>query len=539
MDDYRKGLTAHDIEMKIPKALQAMTRGGFYGPLMERFPLITKNLPPSVESHLRAKGSPACADGNNVFVQTEIMAHMLNEMFADPKLRNDMTYPETEIMNILIHEYTHILCQHTRQGKKFMKNKDEHKIKTFMTACEIEANRGYRIRKYSATYEAAVTEEKFPETMGVEFLPDIYQVLLSNYGDQIENCKGKNEKNEENEENEDGEESKDEETPKDENDSSSKNRGGDEDGGGDDGEGKKPLTEKQKEVIENMLDSDGDLSEEVFNEPDYGDGEGKSLVEEIMDELGMGNQIDDDMPEEYASPKKKLQYIADKARAMQVAKELAKLKGVIAGSISRERIATYSRQSRRQSDDGLILKGKKRSPRSSPRILVAMDASGSMDGTTSREVASAIAGIFETCGRPTEGCYICMHRSSVSNLKPLRDWESVAEQFYADGGNNFRRVVETALKLNVDVVLNIGDGLDSIFSHFDSDMNEEIGRRGLQWYDCLVGNSDISSWSIEAKADYHHFKNDSKVKHMTVRHLIDLTGKYSEEERRLYAVKED
>ena len=76
MDTKEKIVCEKDIHNAIKYAVQDMVEGSFYAPLMDRFPLITKNLPPKVLAHLRAHQSPACADRNNVYVDTEAMADM-------------------------------------------------------------------------------------------------------------------------------------------------------------------------------------------------------------------------------------------------------------------------------------------------------------------------------------------------------------------------------------------------------------------------------------------------------------------------------
>ena len=156
---------------------------------------------------------------------------------------------------------------------------------------------------------------------------------------------------------------------------------------------------------------------------------------------------------------------------------------------------TYSRPSRRASDNDLFKKGKKNDARFNPSILLALDSSGSMSSTTIKQVTEATVDIIKALGRDISNCYICLHDGKVYNLQKLKDYKKAINGYNPHGGNNFYKVYKKAVELNCDVVLNVGDGLDSIEDWaycFTKDGNEKTGKgllkinKKLTWYDCLV-----------------------------------------------------
>lgn len=124
------------------------------------------------------------------------------------------------------------------------------------------------------------------------------------------------------------------------------------------------------------------------------------------------------------TPQQQLETVYRKWQKVNIKKELKKLKGLIRGEISKNKEKTYARPSRRAtSSTGLIKKGVKYEKSYSPKVLIALDSSGSMNGTTMKQVACAIENIFKDLGKPKEGSYICVHESYVSNIEPMRKWK--------------------------------------------------------------------------------------------------------------------
>lgn len=563
-----------NVRTAINHAVDEMTKGsaGFYAPLMERFPLIVgeENMPSAVVRNLKAHQAPACTDGTNVYVDVKEMLNTV-EMGKEAlrkKDRGDYTSLIGEVMNILAHEYTHILCQHTRQGQKFNRDHKGKDIQIFSTACEIEANRGYLVSKSAGVYEIAVTEDTFPETREDKFLPQIFETLKANWGKDINNQSGgktndsadeqgegegegvpdKSDENSDSEtgssdggENNKGNQSKGEnnESEQTDNNQSEGDEGtgtpeAEEDGSrngtdgnsqadnreGDEG-GDEKLSENQRSAIQRMLETDIAISEERMTAEDLlpHDESVEDDTMEVLQSLGLGGG-DEGFLE--LSPAGKLKYLHNKWKAVNVQKELAKVKGVIKGTVSRERVKTYSRQSRKQGEGGLMLKGQKRASRTLPKILLAMDSSASMCNATMKQIASAIADIFDTCGRPTEGCYICKHTHRVSDVLPMKQWKKVAESFYASGGNDFTAVLEKAVELDVDVVLNVGDGQD--YLNRDRNISKKALAKGIKWYDCNVVRNGYNRWaSLVKDEEIMARRADIDIVHRT---FIDLTGEH-------------
>ena len=568
------------------KAIHHLTGDGttLYARLIERFPIIMENIPPVYKQKLDDLDTCAMTIGDLVFLDTENLARVLTELRSEYYAHDDKyCYWDAveEVESILAHEYTHILCQHVRQGQRFFdsNNRESKYVRAFMMACEIEANRGYMVNRRSVMYGVGVTEETFPSTKEAKYLPEIYQILKKEFGKSINEVKSEKEEKEEKEEQKQGEKqqnqkspsegsktSQDEQKQKDGSDTnsesknaqtgenepnSSKNNSGEESKGdkgeegkektsknsqssesensqtqqsseGEEEAGSRPLNGKQVKAIRQMLSHEGTNTEERMVATDLvssTDESEEEFMDEILESLGMStgsaNACKDYLK---LSPRGKLDAFNESWKANNIRSELAKLKGVIEGTVARERTRTYARQSRKEGEGGLMRKGVKRGTRSCPRILLALDSSGSMSVTTMTSVASAIAEIFKTCGRPTKGCYICKHNHRVSKPLPMKQWEKVAQSFYADGGNDFTKVMEEALTLGVDVVLNVGDGWD--YTNRNESATRRFTKAGIKWYDVNVIKNRGQGEQILClyKNEKHSYKPHIE------RTLIDLTG---------------
>lgn len=568
------------------RAIRHLTGDGttLYARLIERFPIIMENIPPVYKQKLDDIDTCAMTIGDLVFLDIENLARVLtefrNEYHAHP---DKYSYWDEagEVESILAHEYTHILCQHVRQGQRFFdsNNRESKYVRAFMMACEIEANRGYMVSRSSIMYSVGVTEETFPSTKGAKYLPEIYQILKKEFGKSINEVKSEKEEKEEQKQgkkqqkqkspSEGSKSSQDEQKQENGSDTdsesknaqtgenepnSSKNNSGEESkgdkgeegsektsensqssesknsqsqsqsssGGEEEEAGSQSLNEKQVKAIKQMLSHEGTNTEERMVATDLVssvDESDEEFMDEILESLGMStgsaNACKDYLK---LSPRGKLDAFNESWKANNIRSELAKLKGVIEGTVARERIRTYARQSRKEGEGGLMRKGVKRGARSCPSILLALDSSGSMSVTTMTSVASAIAEIFKTCGRPTKGCYICKHNHRVSKPLPMKQWEKVAQSFYADGGNDFTKVMEEALSLGVDVVLNVGDGWD--YTNRNTGVTHRFTKAGIRWYDVNViknrgqGEQILRLYKEEKHSCRPHIE----------RILIDLTG---------------
>lgn len=477
-----------DIRRGILYALWEMTTYGYYAPYVERFPIaLDEEIPQAAREAMLEHDSFACTEGSKVYFDTERAAKAFEAMMKEKGSSSDLAQ---EVKAVLAHEYTHILCEHRAIGealaRKYGKRAPRGVCVCHTIACEIQANRGSGVRTDSLIYKSGVTEEKFPETKGLYTYSEIFAALLKNYnkkqkemeelvkmikdlfGDDlakmIQEGEGEGE----------GKEGKEKE--------------GEKEGGGN------PLSQlldgikgkKTKDVEEHEL-----TEEEIKKAIDKANNSEQEVYEEIQ-EFGGGyglDKVDDDKLE--LNPDKTLETEFKRWDEQRIKNELKRMKGYIRGSFSREREKTYARPTRRSIDPSskLIRKGIRNGKSLMPRVLVAMDSSGSMGGTPVTTVATAIGNLFKDLGRPTEGCYIVKHESRCSEPKPLSQWEDVVKSFRPSGGNCFNNVVKLANELNVDVVFNIGDGCDCCVRSYEDDADrvcKEFKEAGRKWVDTLI-----------------------------------------------------
>ena len=191
-----------NVNKVIDSALRKQSRRGVYAPLLARMQVyIDDEIPPSVRSEMRVKNhAPMCVSGGyKLNIDRKYVWENLNEAregyLKEGSFCFGMNSLQEEIENILIHEFTHALCQHSNQGKEFFKKAVEsekgvpkREYMAWMMACEVEANRGYGIRKNgSPIYWAGVTDEyTYPKAKSAKYLRDIYEVILKEYGDDLE-----------------------------------------------------------------------------------------------------------------------------------------------------------------------------------------------------------------------------------------------------------------------------------------------------------------------------------------------------------------
>lgn len=172
----------------------------------------------------------------------------------------------------------------------------------------------------------------------------------------------------------------------------------------------------------------------------------------------------------------------------QVKKQMAKLKSAIEGEVSKKVHPTYARPSRRAcTANGLLTKGRKKDLVGQPTILVALDASGSMSAQRVKDLTTSIGNIFDDLGRPKKGCYICMFDSDIIDYKPMRQWKSFIERYHAGGGTYYPSVLELANELEVDVVIEVGDGEGRLTDDYrHSTALKTFMDNDRKWIDLLV-----------------------------------------------------
>ena len=489
-----------------------------YNYLIREYPiLVDDELPPAYVMALTNAESPAMFTGDYVAVSTKLVAKTVIEgaLIRAEKVAmvgisgSGLT---DEILSIIAHEYTHALYNHSVLRQRFHKKTKGKDDKTFMLACEIQANRGVYVNKTSLVYELGVTEEKFikdvPDIATAKTLDNIYIALKNVYKDKIDN--------------------NNKEGNKDENQS---NKQGQQQSGNQSEENKQNQGDRQKQQSKS-----GSQSEESETGKELNSEQQKALDRLFKQEEKKGtssgflhdyseDEVDDDSEKD---AKTLLNKYNQRVETAKIKKSLLKLRAVLKGDLSKGKVPTYSRPSRRASDNNLFKKGKKNDARFNPSILLALDSSGSMSSTTIKQVTEATVDIIKALGRDISNCYICLHDGKVYNLQKLKDYEEVLKTYRPSGGNNFLRVYQKAVELNCDVVLNVGDGLDSIEDWaycFRKDGNEKTCKgllktnKKLTWYDCLVYKLDDDA----AKWYYRENYKDEKLGGVK-RKTLDLVG---------------
>lgn len=464
-----KRVDLSEIEATLSRVIRAMNLycngnapsrvSGLYSILSKKFPLYTdKNVPPAAMSNLTGHHTPACADDGHVYFSSEMFKELWEEGLnrtEGPTAGSWSGDMSESIQTLLIHEYTHIVMEHCKRLKAFAnKSKNAKNIQTYTLACEIEANRGYNMPYGAYTYKIGVTEDAFPECKNVFGLTNIYNVLKKKHGDDIDNYA--------NQASGGGEESEEEGEQEESKKSSQK---------------PSSLTDEQKEALDKMAQEQH--AEQLMGQE--GDPSGE-------DGVSISGGMSEEAPEkEYETALDALEAFKERVVKQEIATDLQALKGVITGeNIAVSRVKTYSRQARRDGENGLMRKGVKRGKHDAPRILIGLDCSGSMDCTSMSDVMSTCASIIQATGTKMSGSYICTHDTYVSNKQPLHKWETVIRKFHPYGGNSFNRLLEEALRLDVDIVIDLGDGYDAIT---DARLLKKAKDRRLKWVDVIVNDS--------------------------------------------------
>lgn len=475
-----------DVRKAVLYALWDLTTNSYYAPYLDRFPVVFQDeFSTRVIDNLDNAESYACTEGQRVYFDTERAAKFFNEVMKKYGRTSDIG---SFAAITLAHEYTHIICEHCAIGqalrRKYKGRVPKGVITCHMIACEIQANRGAGIVKHSPLYQALVTEEQFPCTKGLYTYNEIFAALLREYNKEREKM------------------NKFAKMIKDALDDDMSEGNQQKQGGGkgnksgqqseDDGNDRQSIINKLQEKKEKDAENDGELTEEEIKQAILEAEEAAQEVYTELQELGGGfglDKVDGEKLELNPNIKQTTEFKRwDEDR---IKNEIKRMRGYIAGSFAREREKSYSRPSRRSIDPNstLIRKGIKNGKRSMPRVLVAMDSSGSMGGTPVTVVATAIGNLFKDLGRPTEGCYIIKHESRCSSPQPLSNWQEVVKSFYPSGGNCFNNVVKLANELNVDVVFNIGDGCDCCLRRWSDEADTECEKfkaAGRKWVDTLI-----------------------------------------------------
>ena len=468
---------------------------GMYAPLAKRCPIrVDDEVPIRIKQLLEQNHTCACTDSDIVYVDTELAGDMFQkakEAAGHEDLADNPWRVRDNFKTLLVHEYTHILMQHVDKGIKFVRANGDKNYPIFALACDIEANRGWGVQTDSDLYQIGVTEKSYPECVGVEGLMNIYRVLKKNYGDEINESYEKMRESMNGENGEDADDAEEGEGTK------------PADGGEEASEEEKDATERAN-ALKRAIRSMEQMREEIEQRASTMTEEELDKDIEKYDEAAVGLGGDDEAEgAEAPTPYEELKVQYNKHLQGEVEKALDKLKGLVRGSQEKTRVKTYSRQSRREGADGLIRKGQKNKRAIAPRILVAMDSSGSMHRAEVTPVATAIGTIAKMLGK-TKGSYICEHDSHVKNVNPLSKWEEVVKLYYPDGDNDFDEVLEKAIELNVELVINVGDGFARLY---DMEIMKQAKEKGIRWFDVQVCGEKATLDSLIRDDEWRHGKN--------------------------------
>ena len=383
----------------------------------------------------------------------------------------ELGYSELErnVRNVLIHEYGHILLEHVFEKSPKTKFDDEVRVVT----AEIETNRGipkieraqyfddviisddkedFQTVKPFITHTAITNEVKRLWKQHKDKQPDQQDDDCSDKGgggDDSDKDSKPSDKEQNSDKSQSQNESQNPSSPAEQNNGQEKQSGGQEQV-----QIKKP--DNVGTMVQAMRDANSD------NKPQT----------DLLTELGLGQS--DDFKD--GDIKQKLQVLTELAYNSEIKKTLSKIKGSLAGELSKEKVGTYSRPSRKTGDDGLMRRGTKRGANKRPNILIALDESGSMDITAVQTAATAIKLVAKTIGRNRSDIRICSFSNFINRRATLRNYDDVVDHYSPYGGTSFSSVIDYAQTLKADVVLCIGDGLASL--------PNDCGN--IKWVDVLI-----------------------------------------------------
>lgn len=504
VDDYKRFIDSGIKGMRVKRGEEQ----GLYGFLAKRAPLyIDEQIPPAAMKCLREHDAPACANENGVYFSTDLAVDTFkqarqyclkrNLSGAKPHIKGSDIYENTQAL--IAHEYTHVFMGHAKKCAKFVEQYGTDDYQLFSYACEIEANRGLGIDHYSDIYRFGITDDTFPETKFVDGLMNIYETLKKHYGQNIKKFSEQEKKRQ------NGENVKDTEMV---------------------------LTDRQKTAI-------GISLQQVEAEQAQAEQLASTMTDEELDNIKLdptaskgkcknAGKDNNKQPQPQPQPVSAMQreYEAEQTKKM-VEKNLSRLTGLVTGrDISATKVKTYSRMSRRNSQNGngngngLMRKGVKQGKHNAPKVLIGLDNSGSMDEADVTNVARAVGSVVNLLGTNTKGSYICTHNSYTANMNNLRDWKEVVDSYRACGGTNFNELLREALKCNVEAVINVGDGLDTLT---DKKAIEKAVKRKMRWIDVTVMPAGYDyEREITFQKDWIEEQSEEELKHFN-RELIDLT----------------
>lgn len=397
-------------------------------------------------------------------------------------------YVAYQISEFITQQYLHLLLQHTRPTRYV--NSDAIDQKIFRLATEIEVNRCSLIDKdYSIAYHTLPNPELFEEAANCLSLRETYAALMKTEGEDLK--------------------------------SSTSNSNDSQDDGSNSPQNEPQDTSEQKD--DSDTDQNNSEASEGENEPNNGNNESPASQKDSQGQQEKVSQAreqakarmspqdnqmntDDELLEDPSVAARASNFDVEKLSHLvytrwhnkMIKRQMKKLRGALRGTISRKKVPTYARPTHRPITSGkLIKKGNAKQISGQPKILVALDMSGSMDKTTLEDMLRAVANTFADLGRPTKGCWVCLFNGDIIAQCPLRRYKDILGKYEPQGGTNYSEVLKLANHLGVDIVLEIGDG-EEYLAHRRG--YEEFHKAGREWYDVIISHS---AWSLSSALDTH------------------------------------
>lgn len=503
-------------------ALQEIEETVFGKKLLQLFPAITVTQEYHAAEYniLKKHGSPACADGDSVYISTEILCAMLNEEFKqwnlasvfcaksredEWRMRQTIDKPHylaqdygvtviREIRDIILHELTHNLNEHTKLRRRYAKSSNEYQQKLAI-ACELQANDGILGENYAGNFtqqlEGVTNKYKHPECIGYHTLREFMEHLKLTPQERALGAMNK--------------------------------------------------AIQQAQASQELAEATGAMQKidrEIEAE--------KATGEHNVPCNGIGTQQDATSDEKLAGELKK--------EGLQNVKQLIlatlsdKLKydpttdSVIYNQVRKRTLhKTYARPSRRGDLElchnvkimrkGVKVKRNIEFNKTRDLTILAVDASGSMKGQ--QQYVSAILDkllkqVEEIASK--EGIVVnydnlqgLFHTTRASQLIKIKsdEWQQRMRNYRASGGNDFDcvlgRVAEklrrSATKYETINIINLSDGLGELNADWSAtELGEYIGQGRLHWVDAIIANNITQKMLGECIAyDRHHIRTQSII----------------------------
>lgn len=518
----------HKYERLIKQAVAGLEKTAYGKFLLERFPLhLTSATSYARENGVLLKtGSPACTDGIDVYVSAHTTAAFFENIpfkqwktdwsksgeqlwtmeTLDEDAELDDKQKVREIMDIILHEYTHAINKHPKLQRAAAKKSEQYQ-RRLSVACEIQANDGLMGHRYATNYSQqpkGVTNKRMhPETIGAHTLAEILRALKDS----------------------------------------------EQDGQGSSAQQSSAASQKMMEATGAGEKWDREIQNEAKREKAEQEGKGDDKESKDGEKIG-GDTFEHEEPGQASDSFNKT---ADEILEKQLAAQALKgIKNLILSALSkqlsydaetdtvvynqvkhRESTRTYSRPSKRQSTAyggvELLKKGIRRKrvieyEESNDLLVLAVDASGSMH-CQERYVSAILDDLIEQVDQICKEQEVDVHWENL--LAGLHDdqcrylvsvksdmWKQTMAHYRACGGNDFDSVLRQIKNQLLEnehrsydsiTVLNLSDGLDVLDSEWEgTTLGDYISEGKVRWVDALIGSSHTFQEAARAMSYDHH-----------------------------------